>query len=38
MSETLTFRGNLKGHSNWVTAIATSLENDQMVISASRGA
>jgi len=36
MSETLTFRGNLKGHSNWVTAIATSLENDQMVISASR--
>jgi len=26
----------LKGHSNWVTAIATSLENDQMVISASR--
>merc|ERR1711907_33302 len=36
MSETLTFRGTLKGHAGWVTAIATSLENESMVISASR--
>merc|ERR1712230_312541 len=34
--DTLSFRGTLKGHSNWVTAIATSLENESMVVSASR--
>jgi guanine nucleotide-binding protein subunit beta-2-like 1 protein len=32
----LAFRGTLKGHSGWVTAIATSLESESMVVSASR--
>lgn len=36
MSETLTFRGTLKGHSNWVTAIATSPESPDTIISSSR--
>merc|ERR1719399_1441869 len=36
MAEQLAYRGTLKGHENWVTAIATSLENDRMVVSASR--
>ncbi|KAK9721191.1 cross-pathway control WD-repeat protein cpc2 [Basidiobolus ranarum] len=30
-------RGTLTGHTNWVTAIATSPENPDMVLSASRG-
>lgn len=31
-------RGTLKGHSNWVTAIATTPEDNNMILSASRGA
>merc|ERR1711998_211655 len=34
--DTMGFRGTLKGHAGWVTAIATSLENETMVVSASR--
>jgi len=33
---TLTLRGVLKGHSNWVTCVATSSENPDMLISGSR--
>merc|ERR1712031_106339 len=29
-------RGTLEGHSNWVTAIATTNENPDMILSASR--
>jgi len=32
----LTLRGTLKGHSGWVTAIATSPENPDIILSASR--
>lgn len=38
MAEHLSLRGVLKGHSNWVTAIATSSANPDMIVSASRGA
>ncbi|KAL0079977.1 guanine nucleotide-binding protein subunit beta-2-like 1 [Phycomyces blakesleeanus] len=34
--ETLTLRGTLEGHGNWVTAIATTSEAPDMVLSASR--
>ena len=36
MSETLTLRGTLKGHSNWVTSIATTVEDPNLVLSSSR--
>ncbi|CAG8497474.1 9444_t:CDS:2 [Ambispora gerdemannii] len=36
MSDTLALRGTLEGHSNWVTAIATTSENPDMILSASR--
>jgi len=36
MSESISLRGELKGHGGWVTAIATSAENPDMVVSASR--
>ena len=36
MGEQLTLRGTLKGHSGWVTAIATTQENPNMVLSSSR--
>ncbi|EKX31536.1 small subunit ribosomal protein RACK1, cytoplasmic [Guillardia theta CCMP2712] len=40
MSETLSFRGTLKGHRNWVTAIATTAtptpDTENMLVSASR--
>eukprot|EP01083_Nonionella_stella_P293924 999450_1 len=36
MAEQLVFRGELKGHSGWVTSIATSLEAPDMVLSSSR--
>merc|ERR550539_1970228 len=36
MSETLALRGTMKGHSGWVTAIATSPENPDIILSASR--
>lgn len=31
------FKGNLAGHNGWVTAIATSSENPDMILTASRG-
>ncbi|KAJ1680283.1 cross-pathway control WD-repeat protein cpc2 [Spiromyces aspiralis] len=34
--DTLMLRGTLEGHSNWVTAIATTPENSDMVVSCSR--
>ena len=37
MSETLVHRGDLVGHGNWVTAIATSSETPDSIVSASRG-
>jgi hypothetical protein len=37
MSEALVFRGELKGHSNWVTCIATTDQNASFLLSGSRG-
>ena len=36
MAEQLVLRGTLEGHSGWVTSLATSLENPNMLLSASR--
>ena len=36
--EQLRFLGSLQGHRGWVTAIATSSENPDMILTASRGA
>jgi len=36
MSETIALRGTLKGHSGWVTSIATTAENPDQILSASR--
>ncbi|KAL1929707.1 hypothetical protein VTP01DRAFT_1845 [Rhizomucor pusillus] len=36
MSDTLVFRGELKGHNGWVTSIVTSSEAPDMIISGSR--
>ncbi|CAK5265703.1 unnamed protein product [Mycena citricolor] len=36
MSESLRFLGSLKGHKGWVTAIATSSETPDVILSASR--
>eukprot|EP01128_Nolandella_sp_AFSM9_P009034 TRINITY_DN5676_c0_g1_i1.p2 TRINITY_DN5676_c0_g1~~TRINITY_DN5676_c0_g1_i1.p2 ORF type:complete len:321 (-),score=92.55 TRINITY_DN5676_c0_g1_i1:86-1048(-) len=36
MGEQLTLRGILKGHSNWVTSIATTPERPDMILSSSR--
>mmetsp|Transcript_10067 Transcript_10067/g.20366 ORF Transcript_10067/g.20366 Transcript_10067/m.20366 type:complete len:319 (-) Transcript_10067:322-1278(-) len=36
MGDALTLRGYLRGHGGWVTAIATTLENSDTVLSASR--
>lgn len=35
-SESLVYRGSLKGHSGWVTAIATTPEAPDMILSSSR--
>jgi len=35
-SENLVLKGELKGHGGWVTAIATTMEAQDMVLSASR--
>lgn len=35
-SEAMTFRGELHGHSGWVTSIATTVRNPDMILSASR--
>jgi hypothetical protein len=37
MGEPLMYKGTLEGHTNWVTAIATSSENPDMILTASRG-
>merc|ERR1712072_364097 len=36
MSEQLTLRGTLKGHNGWVTQIATTPQNPNQILSASR--
>ncbi|KAG0222799.1 cross-pathway control WD-repeat protein cpc2, partial [Mortierella sp. GBA43] len=36
MSDSLNYRGQLAGHRNWVTAIATSSEAPDMILTASR--
>jgi len=36
MGDPITFRGILKGHNGWVTAVATTPENTDMILSASR--
>jgi guanine nucleotide-binding protein subunit beta-2-like 1 protein len=36
MTETISLRGVLKGHAGWVTCLATSPENPDMVVSGSR--
>ena len=35
--ESLRYLGSLPGHKGWVTAIATSSENPDMILTASRG-
>ena len=37
MSESMSLRGTLTGHNGWVTQIATTPEEPDMVLSASRG-
>lgn len=37
MGEPLAYKGSLTGHTGWVTAIATSSENPDMILTASRG-
>lgn len=37
MSESLRYLGSLQGHKGWITAIATSSENPDMILTASRG-
>jgi len=36
MAETLSLRGTLKGHDDWVTSIACPLDNSDMILSSSR--
>ena len=36
MSESLSLRGELKGHTNWVTSIATPLDNSDVILTSSR--
>lgn len=36
-NEQMTLRGTLKGHTGWVTKIATTPAIPEMIISASRG-
>jgi guanine nucleotide-binding protein subunit beta-2-like 1 protein len=36
MSEQLILKGTLEGHNGWVTSLATSMENPNMLLSASR--
>jgi len=36
MTDTLTYRGSLAGHSGWVTQIATTSENPNLMLSSSR--
>eukprot|EP00244_Chara_vulgaris_P012155 TRINITY_DN62_c0_g1_i5.p1 TRINITY_DN62_c0_g1~~TRINITY_DN62_c0_g1_i5.p1 ORF type:complete len:322 (+),score=41.29 TRINITY_DN62_c0_g1_i5:113-1078(+) len=36
MAETLSLRGTLRGHTDWVTSIACPLDNSDMILSSSR--
>ncbi|KAG9445987.1 hypothetical protein H6P81_012115 [Aristolochia fimbriata] len=36
MADTLVLRGTMKGHDDWVTAIATPIDNSDMIVSSSR--
>ena len=36
MGEQLSFRGHLKGHSDWVTSIACPIDNSDKILSCSR--
>ncbi len=36
MGEILKLRGELKGHGGWITAIATTQEDPNMILTASR--
>jgi guanine nucleotide-binding protein subunit beta-2-like 1 protein len=36
MSETLTLRGTLRGHGDWVTSLATTPEDPNLLLSSSR--
>ena len=36
MGEQLTLRGTLEGHGGWITSIATTAEDPNMILSASR--
>ena len=36
MTEQLTYRGQLEGHNGWVTAVATTAEDPNMILTASR--
>lgn len=36
MSDELVFKGSLEAHNGWVTAIATTPENPDMLLTASR--
>ena len=35
--ESLRYLGSMAGHKGWITAIATSSENPDMILTASRG-
>lgn len=37
MTEQMTLKGTLKGHSGWVTQIATTPRYPEMIVSSSRG-
>ncbi|KAK1351424.1 Guanine nucleotide-binding protein subunit beta-like protein [Heracleum sosnowskyi] len=36
MAETLTLKGTMRAHSDWVTAIATPIDNSDMIVTSSR--
>ncbi|KAA8542782.1 hypothetical protein F0562_023934 [Nyssa sinensis] len=36
MAETLVLRGTMRAHTDWVTAIATPIDNSDMIVTASR--
>jgi len=36
MTESLSFKGTMEGHTGWVTAIATTIQSNDMILSASR--
>ncbi|MGI4406687.1 hypothetical protein ACR2V0_28885, partial [Klebsiella pneumoniae] len=36
MAETLVLRGTMRAHTDWVTAIATPIDNSDTIVTASR--